>query len=65
MIRRLAEKYPNEVHIISQGDSAIEATLPKSWVKIRPPRQLTDEQREALVQRGRELYARMAAQNPQ
>lgn len=31
-------------------------TSPKSWVKIRPPRRLSDEQKAALAERGRNLY---------
>ena len=61
MIQRLAEKYPDDVHIRGQRDGAIEATRPKSWVKIRPPRQLSDEQREAMAERGKALYAKLAA----
>ena len=61
MIQRLAENYPDDVHIRAQRDGAIEATLPKSSVKIRPPRQLSDEQRESMAERGKALYAKLAA----
>lgn len=54
-ILQLATEYPDEVKILHQAEDMVEATVPKSWVKIRPPRKLTDEQREALVERGRAL----------
>lgn len=57
----LAEEYPDDIHIIMLKDDAVEFTFPKSWVKIRPPRKLTDEQREELVRRGRELYEKQQA----
>ena len=61
MIQRLAEKYPDDVHIRAQRDGAIEATLPKSWVKIRPPSQRSDEKRVAMAERAKALYANHAA----
>lgn len=54
-ILALAEEYPEDVKITRLEDDSIEAEIPKGWVKIRPPRKLTDEQREALVERGRAL----------
>ena len=35
----------------------VEVTFPKKWVKIRPPRKLTEEQRVNAVERGRALAA--------
>lgn len=52
---QLAEEYPDDVKILHQAEDMVDATVPKSWVKIRPPRKLTDEQRKALVERGRAL----------
>ncbi len=53
---QLAEEYPDEVHINKQEEDMIDVDVPKSWVKIRPPRRLSDEQRAALAERGRNLY---------
>ena len=53
----LAEEYPDEVKIISKRDDMVEVTFPKKWVKIRPPRKLTEEQRVNAVERGRALAA--------
>lgn len=53
---QLAEEYPDEVHINKQEVDMIDVDIPKSWVKIRPPRRLSDEQKAALAERGRNLY---------
>lgn len=57
MLLNLAEEYPDDVKIISKRDDMVEVTLPKKWVKIRPPRKLTEEQRVNAVERGRALAA--------
>ena len=57
MLLNLAEEYPDDVKIISKRDDMVEVTFPKKWVKIRPPRKLTEEQRVNVVERGRALAA--------
>lgn len=57
MLLNLAEEYPDDVKIISKRDDMVEVTFPKKWVKIRPPRKLTEEQRVNAVERGRALAA--------
>ena len=57
MLLNLAEEYPDDVKIISKRDDMVEVTFPKKWVKIRPPRKLTEEQRVNPVERGRALAA--------
>ena len=57
MLLNLAEEYPDDVKIISKSDDMVEVTFPKKWVKIRPPRKLTEEQRVNAVERGRALAA--------
>lgn len=59
MLIKLAKEYPDEVKIISQTEDSIEASFPKSWIKIRPPRKMTEEERERMVERGKALAARM------
>lgn len=59
-IRLLAEEHPDDVVIKYQpetNDGCICATIPVSWVKVNPPRKLemTDERRQALGDRMREL----------
>lgn len=51
-IRRLAEEYPEEVRITAENpDGSIVAHFPTKWVKISPPRKMTDEQREQAAER--------------
>lgn len=57
MLLNLAEEYPDDVKIISKRDDMVGVTFPKKWVKIRPPRKLTEEQRVNAVERGRALAA--------
>lgn len=57
MLLNLAEEYPDDVKIISKRDDMVEVIFPKKWVKIRPPRKLTEEQRVNAVERGRALAA--------
>ena len=57
MLLNLAEEYPDDVKIISKRDDMVEVTFPKKWVKIRPPRKLTEEQRVNAVECGRALAA--------
>ena len=52
----LAEQYPDDVVIRKTPEDnggVILANLPKKWLKIKPPtkRNMTDEQREALAER--------------
>lgn len=57
MLLNLAKEYPDDEKIISKRDDMVEVTFPKKWVKIRPPRKLTEEQRVNAVERGRALAA--------
>lgn len=50
-IRKLAEKYPEQVKITASDNYSVTAEIPKKWVKIVPPRNLTDEQRAAAAER--------------
>ena len=57
-IYKLKEKYPNEVHIEvseEENDGMIIASIPKSWMKVSPPKKVnyTDEQRAAMAERMR------------
>ena len=42
-------------HLLKDGKAKI---MPKKWVKIKPPRKLTEEQYAELVRRGKELAER-------
>ena len=55
-VRKLKEKYPEDVRIIREpkdNDGCIYATVPVKWIKITRPKKmnLTDEQREKIAQR--------------
>ena len=52
-IKSLQQSHPNEITIINESEDGIMVHIPKSWMKITPPRKmtLTDEQREAAKQR--------------
>lgn len=59
MLRDLAKERPDEVKIKEYPSGAVEATFPKTWIKIRPPRILTDEQRAELSERGKMLAGKL------
>lgn len=65
MLLNLAKEYPDDVKITKKTDDMVEAVFPKSWIKVRPPRKLTDDQRAELVERGKALAAKRAAQKGQ
>jgi hypothetical protein len=53
---KLREKHPDQVHIMcdpEKNHGVLVAKVPKSWMKLAPPRQTnyTDEQRAAMVER--------------
>lgn len=62
---KLKEKFPEDVGIIAQNeDGSLFAHIPAKWVKISPPpkqREMSEEERAELVERGKEL-ARIAAE---
>ena len=45
-LKELAKEYPDAVKITRDEDWCMEADMPKKWVKIKPPRKLTEEQYE-------------------
>lgn len=51
-IKKLAKTYPEECQIVANNkDGSIVAHVPVTWIKINPPRQLTEEQRKAAAKR--------------
>lgn len=50
-IMELAEKYPEDVKIVAKNrDGSICARVPRSWVKINPPKQLSAETLDKMRQ---------------
>ena len=52
-IKQLQIDYPDSVQIMNEDSESIVVHIPKSWIKVTPPRKmtLTDEQREAAKER--------------
>lgn len=56
-IRKLAKDRPNECKIKAENaGGSIVATIPTKWIKISPPRKMSEEQ----IERVRELGKRMS-----
>ncbi len=54
---RLAKENPNEVKIIVENnDGSIYAHIPINYVKISPPRKVSEEQREAAGERFKQMW---------
>lgn len=54
---RLADKKPDEVKIIAENnDGSLFAHIPVNYVKISPPRQVSDEQKEAASERFKQMW---------
>lgn len=54
---RLAEQNPEDVKIISENkDGSVFAHIPIKYVKISPPRKISDEQKEAASARFRQMW---------
>jgi hypothetical protein len=53
----LAERNPDEVKIIAENnDGSVLAHVPVSYIKISPPKKVSDEQREAAGERFRQMW---------
>lgn len=48
---KIAEEKPNEVTIVKKEEDYLEIIVPNKYVKVRPPRFVSDEQREAASKR--------------
>ena len=53
-IKKLAKEHPEDCRIVLENsDGSVVAQIPTKWVKISPPRHVSDEQREKFVNRMR------------
>lgn len=53
-IHKLAAEHPDEVRILAEpstNDGCIYASLPIRWLKLSPPRQMSDEYKESCAER--------------
>ena len=58
LIRRLdalAEKH-KEITVARADEGVREYTFPKKWIKVRAPKELSEEQRENMAKRARERF---------
>lgn len=49
-ILRLKDRFPDQVDIIRSDKYGMEFEVPRKWVTIRPPRQMSEEQKQRLAQ---------------
>ena len=51
-MKKLASEYPEECQIVAENpDGSVVAHFPTKWVKVAPPRKMSEEQKEMLVKR--------------
>lgn len=54
---KLAEQNPDDVKIIAENeDGSLFAHIPVNYVKISPPRKVSDEQKEAASERFKQMW---------
>lgn len=60
LIRRLDAlcETSNEIHIRAKREGYREYTFPKRWVRVRPPRKMSEEQRQAASERAKQNFSR-------
>lgn len=54
-LKKLNSKH-DDCEVIENRDGSILAHFPVSWIKITPPRQLTEEQRQAASERFKNMW---------
>lgn len=54
-ISKLKASHPEEVGLIVNEDGSAFASVPLPWIKVSAPRQLSQEQREKLAERIKEV----------
>lgn len=50
-IKKLAEKYPDDVKIKDENQYHLMVELPAKWIRVSPPRFVSEEQRAAASER--------------
>lgn len=56
-LMRLAKERPDEVRVMAENrDGSAFFHIPISYIKVSPPRQVSDEQREAAGERFRRMW---------
>lgn len=55
-LSKLYEEYPEQTQKIRENEDSVEYIIPKKWVKISPPRKVSDETKEAAKKRLQEYW---------
>lgn len=53
---QLHAERPDDCKLIRQTELHAEYTVPKKWVKVRPPRFVSDEQKALMSERSKALW---------
>ena len=64
-MRKLASEHPDEITILKQpedNDGTIYCRLPQSWLRVNPPRVLSEELKQTLSDRMKALNAEQQQQ---
>lgn len=56
-LEKLMEQYPDEVKLVRKTDDDIQVELPKKFVKISPPRIISEEQKLQAKERMEKYWA--------
>ena len=56
-IEKLIEEYPDQIKIRHSTDDDITVEVPKKWIKIRPPREMSEEQKLQAKERMEKYWA--------
>lgn len=62
-LNKLVEKYPDKCKVLRRTEDSILVKVPKKWSKISPPREMTDEQKEACRERLKEMHEKKKQQD--
>ena len=56
-VKKLSEEYPADVKILAENeDGSICAKLPMKYLKISPPRKVSEEQKQAASERFKKMW---------
>ena len=56
-VKKLSEEHPDDVKILAENeDGSICAKLPTKYLKISPPRKISEEQKQAASERFKKMW---------
>ena len=58
-VRKLKDNYPDKVRILAEpekNNGCIYATVPAKWVKLSPPKQISEETRQKMSERAKQIF---------